>query len=61
MDRGAYVYLGYLNVVEGIVVCWETEFLKEMFYYNTTEILPPLNKTNKIYANGGSEIYYKGD
>jgi len=60
-DRDAYIYLGYLNVVDGIVVSCETELLEEIFYYNTTEILPHLNKINKIYTNGGSEIYYRGE
>jgi len=50
--RGMYVYLGYLNVVEGIVVSTEGS------YYNTTEIYPLLNTTNEIYTNGGSEIYH---
>lgn len=61
IDHGAYVYLGYLNVVEGIVEGWGTEFFKEPFYYDTTEIISILNTTNKIYSNGGSEVYYEGD
>jgi len=57
IDAGAYVYLGYLNIVEGIVVSWETKSLKETFYYNTTEIYPLIKIINKIYTNSGSEIY----
>ena len=61
IDAGAYVYLGYLNIVEGIVVGWGTKSLKETLYYNTTQIYPLLNIINKIYTNGGSEIYYRGE
>jgi len=50
--KKVYIYLGYTNVVEGIIVDRGNN------YYNTTEISPPLEKMNKIYSNGGSEVYY---
>jgi uncharacterized membrane protein len=43
------VYLSYLNVVEGIVVT-------DYYIFNSTE-LSFIDNMNKIYANGGVEIY----
>jgi uncharacterized membrane protein len=48
--KDAYVYLGSLNVVEGIARNWDGIF-------NITEVSPLLEEKNKIYSNGGSEIY----
>lgn len=59
VPEDAYIYLGYLNVVDGIVTPlrfpsrgWTEEELE-----NITEISPLFKKKNKIYSNGGSEIY----
>ena len=58
--HNAYVYLRYINVVDGIV----REYLSgigELPYssiFNLLEIRPLLKEGNKIYTNGGSEIYY---
>lgn len=50
LGHDAYVYLRYLNVVEGLANIRVESF-------NFTEILSLLNENNKIYSNGGSEIY----
>ena len=52
IPKDAYVYLQYLNVVEGI----GTEF-GPLRCYNMTEISHLFAGKNKIYSNGGSEIY----
>jgi uncharacterized membrane protein len=49
--EGSYVYLHYLNVVEGIGTDW-----RERSIYNMTEIYPLIENKHKIYSNGGSEI-----
>jgi uncharacterized membrane protein len=51
IKEGSYVYLHYLNVVEGIGTDW-----RERSIYNMTEIYPLIENKNKIYSNGGSEI-----
>ena len=48
----SYIYLSHLNVVDGLMAIGRGS------NYNTTEISPPLWGNNKIYSNGGSEIYY---
>ena len=60
IQKDAYVYLQYLNVVEGI----GTEFKQSLrddegrySYYNMTEISHLFAGENKIYSNGGSEVY----
>jgi len=50
-DTNTYVYLRGLNVVDEVVIPSPSEA------YNLTEISPLLNKSNKIYSNGISEIY----
>jgi len=53
--RPCYVYLRYVNVVEGIMgMHGDLDF--PLFY--TYEIYPLINTCNKIYTNGGCEIYY---
>lgn len=47
--KDAYVYLRYLNVVKGVG--------KAPYLFNITEVSPPLEERNKIYDNGGSEVY----
>jgi uncharacterized membrane protein len=53
IEKGAYVYLGYLNVVEGIGTGPD---LYRVFW-NMTEISPLIEEKNKIYSNGCSEVY----
>jgi len=48
------VYLSWLNVVEGLVV-------GQYYVFNTTEISSILSNMNKIYSNGGCEIYKNAD
>ena len=48
----SYIYLSHLNVIDGLM------YIRKVESYNTTEISPLLWENNKIYANGGSEIYY---
>ena len=52
--EGSYVYLQYLNVVEGIGTDW-----REKSIYNMTEIYPLIGNKNKIYSNGGAQVYYR--
>jgi len=56
IEKGAYIYLRYINVVDGIVrnkghyACMQSS--------NITELLNLLNeRSNKIYSNSYSEIY----
>lgn len=55
IDVPAYIYLKYLNVVDGLMAY--TTSSGGTSYFNTTEILPILDKCNCIYSNGGSSIY----
>lgn len=59
IQEDAYVYLQYLNVIEGIGTEFDTSVslggLRTI--YNMTEISHLLEGRNKIYSNGGSEIY----
>ena len=52
--RGSYIYTGYLNNVEKIMVG-----PKYKRYWYITEISPFLEKSNKIYTNNVSVIYKK--
>jgi uncharacterized membrane protein len=54
IKEGSYVYLHYLNVVEGIGTDWH-----ERSIYNMTEIYPLIKNKNKIYSNGGAQVYYR--
>jgi len=51
LEQGGFVYLGQLNVLNGVI-------LTPTGYFNTSEIFPLLNETNLIYSNGNSEIWY---
>jgi uncharacterized membrane protein len=55
----SYVYLRTLNVIDGLMLGEQTTeregIGKWMLIYNTTVVFPLLE--NKIYSNGGSEIY----
>jgi uncharacterized membrane protein len=56
IDVPAYIYLKCLNVVDGLIP-YTTSPSGGITYFNTTEILPILDKCNIIYSNGGSSIY----
>ena len=53
IEKDAYVYLGHLNVVEGI----GTGPFRYRDFWNMTEILPHIEERDKIYSNGCSEVY----
>ena len=54
---GKYIFLGYQNLKEGVIRCSDPKIVHSDITYNITEISPPLVERNKIYTNGGSEIY----
>jgi uncharacterized membrane protein len=54
----SYIYLRYVNIKEGIMSYRiPGTLLKKGGVYNTTEIYPLIETKNKIYSNGGSNIY----
>ena len=59
IQKDAYVYLQYLNVVEGIGQEFDLAPIYERQHniYDITEISHLFEGKNKIYSNGGSEIY----
>jgi len=59
ISEDAYIYLRYLNVVEGIVTEFDPRFMhkRERTIYNMAEISHLFAGKNKIYSNGGSEIF----
>jgi len=59
IQKDAYVYLQYLNVIEGIGTKWNLALPigRKQSNYNMTEIHHLFEGKNKIYSNGGSEIY----
>ncbi|MBA7696675.1 hypothetical protein ES703_105326 [subsurface metagenome] len=59
IQEDAYVYLQYLNVIEGIGTEFDTSVspVGLRTIYNMTEVSHLLEGRNKIYTNGGSEIY----
>lgn len=54
-----YLYLQYLNVVEGIVTEFDENALpgRTLSTYSSSEISQVYAAENKIYSNGGSEVY----
>jgi uncharacterized membrane protein len=52
LTANSIVYLSYVNVVEDVIPWGE-------FKWNTSELAFSFDDLNKIYANGGSEIYQK--
>lgn len=53
-----YVYLRYVNVIEGIMSYRiQGTLIKKGGVYNTTEIYPLIENKDKIYSNGASNIY----
>lgn len=53
IEPGAFVYLGYPNVIENVA----RKRSEGVPFFNPTELSPFLMSINKIYVNGGSEIY----
>jgi len=59
VPEDAYIYLGYTNVVDGVITEQREE--KTGFHwdiYNVSEIYPVIEGRNKVYSNGGGDIYY---
>jgi uncharacterized membrane protein len=50
--QGSFVYLGSLNIINGVITTKYTES------FNTSEISSLLVQNNLIYSNGNSEIWY---
>lgn len=55
----SYIYLRYVNTVYGYT-SYPPKTEEEGYYYrgDTADIANLLEKSNKIYSNGGSQIYY---
>ena len=56
LESPSYVYLRYVNVVEGLMGMHADP---DFPLFHICEIYPNLNTSHKIYTNGGSEIYYR--
>ena len=59
IEEHSYIYLNYVNVVRGIIKVWNPRIIpytEAISIHRTTEFADILR--NKIYTNGGSEIYY---
>jgi uncharacterized membrane protein len=56
LDKGTYIYLRKLNWKDGIMTkfIWEKDWI-----WNTSDIMPQLEKMNLIYSNGGSVIFLR--
>lgn len=54
LEEEAYVYLGYGNVVGGLVDRWD---MPDIDVCSSEVLVPLLEKGNLVYSNGGSEIY----
>lgn len=54
IEPNGVVYLSSLNVVHGHIS-------SEVYVWNYTEISPKFDVMNKVYSNGGSEIYFTVD
>lgn len=59
VPEGDYVYLQYLNVVDGIGTSFDTSRLPgtELSTYDMVDVMPLLASKGKVYTNGGSEVY----
>jgi len=51
LEQGGIIFLGQLNVVNGIMTTFVGSF-------NTSDIYPLLDETNLVYSNGNSEVWY---
>ena len=54
--EGAYIYLDSINVVARMGL--DVTKLEGLLYFNMSDIYPLLDKKNKIYTNGGSDILW---
>ncbi len=59
MEKDAYVYLQYVNIVEGIGTELDRTrpWPHHVVIYSIDEIRPLWEDKNRIYSNGGSEVY----
>jgi uncharacterized membrane protein len=55
LEEDSYFFLRKVNYVYGLMIDKAQE--RERQYWNTSEILPYLERQNKIYSNGGSVVY----
>ena len=53
-EQGSFIYLGSLNIVNGVITTTTTT----AGLFNTSEISPLLDQNNLVYSNGNSEIWY---
>jgi uncharacterized membrane protein len=57
--KGSYIYLGTLNVVNGLITTSITEgFVTNTGSFNTSEISTLLDQYNIVYSNGNSQLGY---
>lgn len=57
-SKGGYIYLRYMNVKNGLMLKYPQPFRSGIYViYNTSELFPLFRVKEKIYTNGGSEIY----
>ena len=58
----AYIYLRYFNTTENLLVAMKPVrtigYGNWMMLYDINRISPLLEKSNRVYSNGGSDIYY---
>jgi uncharacterized membrane protein len=59
IENGAYIFLGYLNVVDGIGAGPYSPTITSSDFWNMTDTFSLVDRTNKIYTNGYSEVYRK--
>ena len=58
IEEDCYIYLGKFNTNKDLLT-YTRPAGRVLMWWNITEVLPELGITNKIYANSGSEIYYR--
>jgi uncharacterized membrane protein len=51
LKQGGFIYLGQLNIVNGIMTTFSAQF-------NTSDIYSLLNGNNLVYSNGNSEVWF---
>ena len=62
--KKSYIYLRRTNVIKGVIIGEGTPIgrggviICRENIWNTTDVLPPSDRIDVIYTNGGSEIYY---
>ena len=56
--KGDYVYLRYMNIVNGVMIEVLPKYRSGTYNkYNTSEVYYLFKEKNKVYDNGGSEVY----